>query len=158
MDRDLASICISLERGSTLFCRAIYSILGWFISRKLYQCSLLLPDTWIVLILPFRDPWIFAPAGQMTGKVSSRTITSFYSRNRVCGQKHCLNPSSLLLKALVLSHGCILKSPGELQEAPSGPAEGAWIKMENQRDAEPASLAGCLGLPGEERPLASCLN
>lgn len=35
---------------------------------------------------------------------------------------------------------------------------GAQLKLENQSGQGPASLAGCLGLPGRERSLASCLT
>lgn len=72
----------------------------------------LITDTQLVLILPFRDTGIFAPAGKMAGKEPSRIITSSHSENRAYRLKRCINPSCLL-KALVLNLGYTLHSPGE---------------------------------------------
>lgn len=72
----------------------------------------LITDTQLVLILPFRDAGMFAPAGKMAGKEPSRIITSSHSENRAYGLKRCIN-LSCLLKALVLNLGYTLHSPGE---------------------------------------------
>ena len=78
--------------------------------------------------------------GEQRLSCGKRTITSSHRRNSAYGPKRGTKPSCLL-KALVLSLDCTLNTPGKLEKVPRGPA----------------SLAGYLGLPGQERQPASCL-
>lgn len=76
-------------------------------------------------------------------KEPSRTITFSPQWEQGCGQKHCITPSSLLLKALVLSLGYTLNS----KKHPVGLLRVHGYHWKT-RDAGPASVTG----PGPSWP------